>query len=58
MVCQKAPSAIRCIKTVGGLAPVDLLGAGRQKAPSAIRYIKTEDTTDVSDSPESLSEST
>ena len=36
---QKAPSAIRCIKTpsvYGGRRPVS-----RQKAPSAIRCIKT-----------------
>ena len=40
LACQKAPSAIRCIKTVA------IQGAcgdfvSRQKAPSAIRCIKT-----------------
>ena len=39
---QKAPSAIRCIKTGQEYqTPGD--HRGRQKAPSAIRCIKTED---------------
>ena len=38
--CQKAPSAIRCIKTVENTIPDDALRVC-QKAPSAIRCIKT-----------------
>ena len=36
---QKAPSAIRCIKT--GKATAKLINGVSQKAPSAIRCIKT-----------------
>ena len=39
--CQKAPSAIRCIKTsLSGLGDEEIENC--QKAPSAIRCIKTE----------------
>ena len=38
--CQKAPSAIRCIKT-GSSPPFDPGSLPCQKAPSAIRCIKT-----------------
>ena len=37
---QKAPSAIRCIKTVGQRVGIVEADSG-QKAPSAIRCIKT-----------------
>ena len=39
--CQKAPSAIRCIKTQTVLNLLDDAVGRGQKAPSAIRCIKT-----------------
>ena len=40
LMCQKAPSAKRCIKTDAQKKIIELLFAG-QKAPSAKRCIKT-----------------
>ena len=55
--CQKAPSAIRCIKTRPGLKLGDQLVEG-QKAPSAIRCIKTVSTVIFEQSRMAMSEST
>mgnify|MGYP002886135212 FL=1 len=50
---QKAPSAIRCIKTLGLHALDQHLLTGCQKAPSAIRCIKTTSKNAIGPSPSS-----
>ena len=57
MISQKAPSAIRCIKT-SIPSYVDYRGNFRQKAPSAKRCIKTESKLVAQDASVSGSEST